>query len=608
MEQTSERNRKIIAYRLIQNNQAKVFAYVKDDFGKQGKIDQGKMQINSLQKYAERLGGIDKLLEIDKSKPLKAYLIHKGNEQVIYVDSTGKMKTVSKAVWKRLMMQNRGLVVNYVDCFGNIDEYVPTPVIGTIGNVKVGQFQLKEVSPGIYEGYIVTHIDRLGNIKKSYFKIERRMKAIILLEYVIQSDTVYIPPICQYILKDSLFLCEDGQTPYNADNSQKQVKYIRTTNGSRLISWRNTQFQGTGIIEIDFWHSNNLMNIGPDTFRDCGILRKVYINPKSKDDQAQLCIDDRAFKDSIRLSTINLSKVKKIGEEQFMGTYQLKNINNTQSIEELGDRCFYKSGISGLLCLSNTIQIGMDAIQNCDDLEELVISVKDRLNPGTIQSNYKLRTLKITSKTPENGVELCTKSICNNTQLKSVEIPKQSHLRDRFITDQYDIEYLSTSENNYDTVQKQIILDEVEIDSEAFQDFKHIESIQLSRIINKIDDKIFSGLSRLNIVKIDGNTYIPDIKQNKPLHMQLKFCRDSGYTDDKEQVKEENTLTFISSTLDDNIILAKFIELPVIYQMWIVYDNGVMKAMQVLDTECKNSDTIAKVAQDIKLQSIDYKL
>ena len=85
-------------------------------------------------------------------------------------------------------------------------------------------------------------------------------------------------------------------------------------------------------------------------------------------------IAERAFVGGKNITSVLLNeKIKYIGSDAFAGCINLKKIDLPSSLQTLGDKCFWGSGISELYIPASVNSIGKGIINNCNGLEKVVV-------------------------------------------------------------------------------------------------------------------------------------------------------------------------------------------------------------------------------------------
>ena len=108
--------------------------------------------------------------------------------------------------------------------------------------------------------------------------------------------------------------------------------------------------------------------IGKYAFSNCYLLKQVYLG------ESVINIDDYAFYYCKSIETLNIGNgVKKIGNRAFYSCYKINTLEFSNTLESIGDSAFYCCRSLGSVSVgSNVKSIGVDAFYGCTNLIEVI--------------------------------------------------------------------------------------------------------------------------------------------------------------------------------------------------------------------------------------------
>lgn len=132
------------------------------------------------------------------------------------------------------------------------------------------------------------------------------------------------------------------------------------------------------------------------------------------------------FLDSGLREIILPTKLKKISGESFSGTINLRNITISESIIEIGNRAFYKSGLTNITFHNGLEKIGYMAFAGCTKLKSIEktsgdVRVKGYLGIGAFQNCSSLTDATL----PDNISRIEGYTFIECERLKTISLPSK---------------------------------------------------------------------------------------------------------------------------------------------------------------------------------------
>lgn len=586
----------LIAYRKEADNQIKIYAVFKNE---QGKL---KIGYNTLDQKKASSISLSSLLEIDSTVTNKVFVIKMQQNLVMIMNSVGEVKTISFENWQIGIKNGIYFPVNKKDAFNNTvyqnNELETSSILQDNGNVLIGKIYAGKVeNADVYDMFSAVKIT--GDTYRLDKYVSNYGKSIIIPKYI------------QIVDENSMFIDSNklklvaGKQSYNTD---KQVEEIRLEQNSQLKEWQNKQFRGQSIFLIDFSNQNRLQIIGENTFQSCEQLTEVKISSNNN----PLRINNDAFNGAINLKKFDLSSVIYVGERQLKNTDQFTDYTQTQNIRHLGEYALDGQGMCGEITFLELDKLRKGQISNCQNIEKLVISVKDQIEEHQIYNNNALKSIEIIRGVDDADyrnslITLKQNQIAGNERLKTVIIPENTELKQNFVIDQQNIRFIGNTEEEYKD--QSIVLRKVKINSFQFKDLFNIKRLELHDIIGEIPKEFAKNLWVLYSIKIDDQKYIPNPKEDTRMWLQLTFANDSGYCEDKSLHRQKDTIRFIHSQKDQYVMLCKFKRKPITQQIFVIHDQetGKAKAIQIVDSEWKKYNSLVQFQRELKVPKITIK-
>ena len=568
IEHTRQKN-KIIAYKNVQDTAVKVYVLQK---GAEGfKVKAGKLDLNNFLKLKQ-----DDAIDLMSKVNNKVYLIKESSDGVVIFTAQEKLQKIGLNQWKDKVRSGEYVPVNDINI-----EYKPGQVIEqqTVGNKLVGKI-VTEASQGeavLIQSYTASSIPSGG------YRLD---------SYKVAGETVYIPPEIEIVDTETVF------------NGLEKAYEIKLQSESNLRVWNNKQFIGQLLEVVDLRSTSKLEKIGDESFKNCEQLEKVYIS----EDNTDLEIGKSAFENDTRLEHLNMQSVHKIESNAFKNTYYLIDIQNLDRLREIGENCFEGSGICGEIKLVDIVNFPKNQFKDCSNLRQLKIQLADAtscsIESEAISQNGSLEEIKISSDKADISIK--SGAIIGNEVLRKLVIPGGQKLESRFLIEQPKIVFIGSKDDEYKY--NTIILDSIQVEENTFSNLPNIKEMKLTNI--KVQDganhKFISNMQELYKVQIDGKEYLQDMQDNRRLWMQLKFCKDSGYRQDKVRGVKNNTFKFLWSKKADNVMVCKFNGKSIAYQILVKSDRSTQKmaAYQILDSQWKNDSELLEFQSELQIPEI----
>ena len=212
---------------------------------------------------------------------------------------------------------------------------------------------------------------------------------------------------------------EFSATTITLPSSVKRIEgYTNIVNGKLIPTGA---FESTNLESIKFV-GTNLINIGPQAFKDVGSLKEISLPNSVK------TIEQQAFSGCTKIETINLENVISIGTDAFRETHELKSLTfNSESIKlnSIGNGAFMNSGLNAKLDLSlatNLYEIGSYAFSGTGLTEIVLPSSLTLLDGGVFQDCKQLVTVNL-DKTQVRIIKPSTFQGC--IELTNVSFPNK---------------------------------------------------------------------------------------------------------------------------------------------------------------------------------------
>lgn len=194
-------------------------------------------------------------------------------------------------------------------------------------------------------------------------------------------------------------------------------------------------FLNSQIKNINF--PSSLKHIGKAAFQDCTQLEKADLSKTAVE-----ILSEGLFFDS-GLKEISLpSNLKEISNEVFCGTNNLHNIQIGKSTVIIGNKAFYKSGLTDITLHNNYLVIGHMAFGNCINLKKVNKVSDSEKNEGIISSGvfYDCTSL-IEVALPDNITTLEGYTFIGCEKLQRISLPQSlKSIGDQGLRTNYDVQ------------------------------------------------------------------------------------------------------------------------------------------------------------------------
>lgn len=243
--------------------------------------------------------------------------------------------------------------------------------------------------------------------------------------------------------------------------------------------------------------------IGEDAFCDCDNLTSVTFPNTIKQ------IGEDAFYDCNNLTSAVLPKsIKTIGDDAFDYCYKLKNIGSLNTVEKVGEFCFYGTQLERVTIPATLTEIGEGAFSGTPKLQEIVVEAgnptydsRGKCNAIIEKKTNTLHTACVNTVIP-NDVTIIGPSAYYSVPIESIEIPS-------WITT---IE--ETAFYGCENLKSIVIPDNVtKLGEGAFYYCSSVQSVTLSKNIEAIESWTFYECTNLKTVNFPEGAKVKSINE-----------------------------------------------------------------------------------------------
>lgn len=243
--------------------------------------------------------------------------------------------------------------------------------------------------------------------------------------------------------------------------------------------------------------------IGEDAFFDYDNLTSVTFPNTIKE------IGEDAFYDCNNLTSAVLPKsIKTIGDDAFDYCYKLKNIGSLNTVEKVGQYCFYGTQLERVTIPATLAEIGEGAFSGTPKLQEIVVEAgnptydsRGKCNAIIEKKTNTLHTACVNTVIP-NDVTIIGPSAYNSVPIESIEIPS-------WITTIGDYAFYEC-----ENLKSIVIPDNVtKLGEGAFYYCSSLQSVTLSKNIEAIEYMTFYECTNLKTVNFPEGTKVKSINE-----------------------------------------------------------------------------------------------
>ena len=344
----------------------------------------------------------------------------------------------------------------------------------------------------------------------------------------------------------------EGVSLYIGDEAFARSGVIRAVLGAKITDMGSSVFAQSKIGTVDFT-SIKITKIGDFMFDQCKDLTAVLMGATIN------TIGEAAFKETF-INSFDFTNILSIGDSAFESAEQLaQNIDLGSTINiTIGNKAFYKSGITGLKLGEKVIKLGDEAFSETD----ITSANLSGLNITAISDSFFANCKSLATVTINNKIRTIGASAFSGTAITDIT----------FLNVATELEQImSNAFENCELMESAVIPNTVSyVGDAAFRNCRLLESVSWSTCANVINADTFNGCNKLinfsvpqNVSRIEKYAFTPVISDGDPLAV-IEFASETPPSVDEDfAVGYENIMIRVTTgSLDaymKNYVFAKVV-------------------------------------------------
>ena len=283
--------------------------------------------------------------------------------------------------------------------------------------------------------------------------------------------------------------------------------------GAKITDMGVSVFASSALTSVDF-NELKITKIGEYMFDQCTVLTTVSMDSNTTINT----IGEGAFKET-RISSFNFQNILSIGESAFESAAQLAqdiNLGSTINVT-IGNKAFYKSGITGLTLGEKVIKLGDEAFSETD----IVSADLSGLNITAISDSFFANCANLTTVTINDKIRTIGASAFTGTAIIDLDFLAVATELEQIMDSAFEACESLTEATIPSTVSY--------VGAAAFKGCITLADVTWSTCANVINDETFNGCDMLtyfnvpeNVSRIGKFVFSPSIAEGAPLAI-LKF-------------------------------------------------------------------------------------